>query len=105
MRREPEVLALVANGEPTSAMSQRLGISENPALSQAPGRFVERYAAKRLMGFEPTTFCMASRGCVRGAAAFCALPSAFYGDLGAAWPSVPARLTQWIAVKWHGFCQ
>ena len=23
--------------------------------------FVERYAVKRLMGFEPTTFCMASR--------------------------------------------
>ena len=32
-----------------------------PGLGQAPGRFVERYAAKRLMGFEPTTFCMASR--------------------------------------------
>jgi DNA-binding CsgD family transcriptional regulator len=28
-RREQEVLALVANGEPTSAISQRLGISEN----------------------------------------------------------------------------
>jgi DNA-binding NarL/FixJ family response regulator len=28
-RREQEVFALVANGEPTSAISQRLGISEN----------------------------------------------------------------------------
>jgi hypothetical protein len=45
------------------------------------GRFVERYPGKRLVGFEPTTFCMAS-SCVLGSTPRNPLPFRGFAAIG-----------------------
>ena len=58
---------VTGSGHPASGFRTETGLAaENTprrgrqlALKQAPRLFLERYPAKRLKGFEPSTFCMA----------------------------------------------